>query len=295
LDASSVFRTEYSEYFKPYVNLAWIVFDERNLVIPGVGLQHDFALQNDWIKPFYSVGVGYAFMHQSDKPGSNLQSQSRRGESFAFTAQTGADFYLSDEWALGLTLRYDGYNIDTTVVDNNQITTLQDRGALSVLFGVSYHFSEPPKPVLDDDKDGVINPQDLCPGTLLNVPVNEAGCPQYRFNINLDFKFATYKFEDLVNHASFNSIEFLQKNTHYSVRIIGYTDNRGRQAFNQRLSQKRADEAKQHLIDEGIEASRISVLGRGEREALFENDSVEHREANRRIKIEFYRTELGAE
>jgi opacity protein-like surface antigen len=289
------FNTPYSDVFKPYLDLNSSDYKDKRVIIPGMGLRYQFSLKEPFIKPFYSLGVGYAFLDWSTLPVNGFLSDSDKGESVVFTTQGGVNLVFNEELTLGISLRYDAFSIDTTIVDNNRVTTLQDRGGVTLFAGLQYRFGTAPKIVIDDDHDGVLNGTDQCPGTLLYVYVNEAGCPQYRFHINLDFKFATYNIQNIINHPRFNTVSFLQKNQHYSVRIIGYTDNRGSTSFNQRLSEMRAKEAQDYLFSQGIEKERIHILGRGEKEALFDNDTVEHRQANRRIKIEFYRSILGKE
>ena len=296
LNGSLIFDTDKSYYFRPYLDLAWLVQQDRYFIIPAIGLRHDFNLDNSRFQPFYSLGLGYTFLFREERPVVDTVAQSETGQAFSFSAQTGASVLITKHIGLDLTLRYDGFVIDTVTVVGDQINTIQDRGALSLLLGLNFHFgAHPVTGPNDEDMDGVIDAQDLCLGTLANVPVNEAGCPQYRFNINLDFTFAAYQMADLVNHPDFDTVAFLNKNQNYALRIIGYTDSKGSQAFNQRLSQQRADSAKQYLLEQGIAAERISVLARGENEPLFDNDTDEHRLANRRIKFEFYRSELGAE
>jgi opacity protein-like surface antigen len=293
VNVSMIFNTPYSNYFKPYADLMWFSLNDRDMVIPGVGIRHDIELDSKSVVPFYSVGVGYNFLDWSQYPIDRLQRQSDDGESIVFTAQTGVDFFITDNLAIDLTLRYDAYNIDTTIVENNRVSTIQDRGSVTALAGIVYKFGPKTTVVkdLDADNDGVSAAADLCPATLQGVPVNEAGCPQYRFDIDLDYEFSGFEIEDLVNQPDFDVIGFLQKNQHYALRITGYTDSQGSAKFNQRLSEQRAAQAKDYLLAQGIDASRIDILGRGEREQLFANDSEEHRLHNRRINLDFYRVD----
>ncbi len=295
INGTATFNSQYSDYFKPYLDLAWLQQTDRKVLIPGLGILHSTELEDSAIKPFFGAGVGYAFMHIDDSPSLNLDSIDRHGQSVVFTVQSGADIPLSDSLSLDLTARYDIYNIDSSFLQSPGLTVVKDRGALSVLAGLSYHFDSPRPRYIDEDFDGVTRNLDRCPDTLINVPVNEAGCPQYRFNINLSFNFAKFGIEDIVEHPDFNTAEFLKKNTHYSVRIVGYTDDKGSASFNEKLAKQRATEAEQYLIDKGVSAERIAILGRGEREALRNTKGEESDLANRRIKLEFYRTELGAE
>ncbi|WP_156502899.1 OmpA family protein, partial [Oleiphilus sp. HI0067] len=248
INTTAMFNSQYSDYFDTYLDFAWLQYTDRKVIIPGLGIVHSAELEDSAIQPFIGAGVGYAFMYLDDSPSAKLDSIDRNGQSVVFTLQAGADIPLSESLSLDLTARYDMYNIDSSFLQDSGLTIVKDRGALSVLAGLSYHFDSPSRSnYVDEDFDGVTRNLDRCPDTLINVPVNEAGCPQYRFNINLSFNFAKFGIDDIVEHPDFNAAEFLKKNTQYSVRIIGYTDSKGSASFNEKLAKKRAIEAKQYF------------------------------------------------
>ena len=70
-----------------------------------------------------------------------------------------------------------------------------------------------------------------------------------------------------------------------SVTVEGHTDNTGSEAYNQGLSQRRADAGRQHLVDGGIPASLITAKGMGEGSPVDTNDTAEGRHNNRRVVI----------
>lgn len=68
--------------------------------------------------------------------------------------------------------------------------------------------------------------------------------------------------------------------------IVGYTDSTGSAATNQRMSQQRAEAARQYLVSRhGIDASRISVEGKGAADPVAPNDTAAGRKENRRAVI----------
>jgi outer membrane protein OmpA-like peptidoglycan-associated protein len=69
------------------------------------------------------------------------------------------------------------------------------------------------------------------------------------------------------------------------IRIVGHTDSQGNVASNDALSLARANSVRRHLEGKGVAASRIEVLGRGEREPLVGNDKAYSRALNRRVEI----------
>lgn len=69
------------------------------------------------------------------------------------------------------------------------------------------------------------------------------------------------------------------------ISIEGYTDSRGGDAFNQQLSQKRADAVRSYLVSRGLPAERVQAVGRGEASPIASNDTSEGRANNRRVEI----------
>jgi outer membrane protein OmpA-like peptidoglycan-associated protein len=69
------------------------------------------------------------------------------------------------------------------------------------------------------------------------------------------------------------------------LEIVGHTDNRGSEASNQTLSDRRADAVRTALVTEGVDGGRISVHGEGESRPVATNDTPEGRAQNRRVEI----------
>ena len=80
--------------------------------------------------------------------------------------------------------------------------------------------------------------------------------------------------------------QHLEKNPDLRIRIIGHTDNIGRESANQKLSEGRAEAVRKELIERGITPERIEAEGRGESQPIDTNDTEEGRQNNRRVEIE---------
>lgn len=79
--------------------------------------------------------------------------------------------------------------------------------------------------------------------------------------------------------------EFLTDNPKIRVQIVGHTDSKGSDAYNQRLSEGRANSLVREMIERGIDASRMEPEGRGESEPIDTNRTEAGRQNNRRIEV----------
>jgi len=72
-----------------------------------------------------------------------------------------------------------------------------------------------------------------------------------------------------------------------SPRIVveGYTDSKGADDANMKLSQARADAVRSHLVSKGVKADSITAVGHGEDRPIASNDTPEGRANNRRVEI----------
>ncbi|GAF54325.1 LOW QUALITY PROTEIN: outer membrane protein A precursor [Psychrobacter sp. JCM 18900] len=79
-------------------------------------------------------------------------------------------------------------------------------------------------------------------------------------------------------------VEFMRQYPNTVVTIEGHTDSRGKDNYNQDLSQRRVNAVKEVLITEfGIASDRISAIGYGESQPRASNDTVDGRQLNRRV------------
>lgn len=140
----------------------------------------------------------------------------------------------------------------------------------------------------DLDNDGVLNENDLCPDTRPGAKVNSDGCPKV---VNLHVNFETDS--AVVPATSTKSInvyaDFLTTNTNYTAKIVGHTDSTGSEAYNQKLSEKRANSVKENLVERGVDAKQITTLGKGETAPVASNTTAQGRAENRRIEAELTR------
>jgi OOP family OmpA-OmpF porin len=70
------------------------------------------------------------------------------------------------------------------------------------------------------------------------------------------------------------------------IIAVGHTDSVGSDAYNQKLSVRRAEAVKAYLVSKGIEKNRIYTEGKGEKQPVASNKTKEGRAKNRRVEIE---------
>jgi outer membrane protein OmpA-like peptidoglycan-associated protein len=80
-------------------------------------------------------------------------------------------------------------------------------------------------------------------------------------------------------------VTFLNQYPDRTAEIEGHTDNVGRDASNQALSQRRADSVKSYLMQQGISGQRLVAMGKGESQPVTDNDSATGRQQNRRVVV----------
>ncbi|MGP5201985.1 OmpA family protein [Psychrobacter aquimaris] len=145
---------------------------------------------------------------------------------------------------------------------------------------------------LDSDGDGVPDSIDACPGTPMNVVVDERGCP-VPVDITDELKMELRVFFDndkstIKNQYKPEIAKVAEKMREYpnsTARIEGHASKTGPSArYNQRLSEARAVAVKSMLTNEfGIAPNRISTVGYGYNNPIAPNDTEEGRAMNRRV------------
>lgn len=103
-------------------------------------------------------------------------------------------------------------------------------------------------------------------------------------DVLFDFDKATLKPE---GKAKLDELAGKVKDINLEVVIaIGHTDSIGADAYNQKLSVRRAESVKSYLVSKGIEPNRVYTEGKGEKQPVASNKTKEGRQKNRRVEIE---------
>jgi OOP family OmpA-OmpF porin len=79
-----------------------------------------------------------------------------------------------------------------------------------------------------------------------------------------------------------------------TIIAVGHTDSIGTEAYNQKLSERRAASVKSYLVSKGVDANRIYTEGKGESQPIATNSTAAGRAQNRRVEIEIVGTRAGS-
>lgn len=80
--------------------------------------------------------------------------------------------------------------------------------------------------------------------------------------------------------------DMLKRYPHSDVIIGGHTDSTGNAAYNQRLSEERAEAVKAFLVAEGVDPTRLNIRGYGETMPVASNETAAGRQQNRRVEFQ---------
>ncbi len=116
------------------------------------------------------------------------------------------------------------------------------------------------------------------------APVVAASKVTYAADAFFDFDKAVLKPE---GKAKLDDVVAKVKGINLEVIVaVGHTDSVGKDAYNQKLSVKRAEAVKAYLVSKGIEANRVYTEGKGEAQPVADNKTGAGRAKNRRVEIE---------
>lgn len=132
---------------------------------------------------------------------------------------------------------------------------------------------------LDVDLDGVIDLNDKC--VTVPGPVENQGCPVTMNNTGtgtvtddstllkgIEFDLNSDRILPSNTPILNNAINYINSNTN-TFKVIGGTDTRGTDQYNQGLSERRANNVKDYLIQNGADKAKLEALGRGESNLLY--------------------------
>ncbi|MEE1900007.1 OmpA family protein [Flavobacterium rakeshii] len=240
-----------------------------------------------------------SFSQQKAWDGGNIQSTKQGFDSTLYNATVGLSIYL------GKNEKHADWFVDDK---SDELDALEQRiGEIETMMN-------------DSDKDGVPDYLDAEPNSVTGVAVDTKGRAIDKNNNGVPDELESYldqrtneikkevsesnsnDLAGLINNGyvnvyfDFNSdkpnaqsvsgvnflIKYLKQNPSVSADVVGYADEIGNSDYNKQLSQRRAENVKKILVDAGIDAGRLNIIGNGE-DTSVNKDSKYARQVVRRV------------
>ncbi|MFV0447244.1 MAG: OmpA family protein [Vibrio sp.] len=209
----------------------------------------------DNIDLFSRVGGSYQFI---DKKVSS-SNHSLDGNTLRLLNSFGLDYRLNKYWSLRGEYQFiDGIGSSETNKADEHFTSI----------GITYHFGQQKNNIKHDDSP---------PPRYVTIQKPVTITAQTLFKFDSSELINTFELDLLV--------EQLKNYPDDIIEIVGHTDNVGTESYNTKLSLERAQSVANYIVDQGIDAKRLSIDGRGASEPVASNDTSEGRAANRRVEI----------
>ena len=301
LTPSTQFQVEYGVSNTDAVNDAGTIsLDAEQEMISGnflIGTEEFTGYTDNAFKPYVLVGAGQSKIEVEDAAGNfvtgskdtignlGLGAMYRINDALSLRGEARAIHNFDESWWEGMALAglevvLGGHLAPTVAVPPMQ-EPLVDTAPVVVV-----------ESDLDSDGDGVPDSIDACPGTPMNVVVDERGCP-VQVDIEDTLKMELRVFFDNDKSAIKTQYkpeiakvaEKMREYPNSVASIEGHASKTGPSAaYNQRLSEARAVAVKSMLTNEfGIAPNRLSTVGYGYDRPIADNNTEEGRAMNRRV------------
>lgn len=266
----------------------------------GVKLDGLFYFSNSVaFAPYFGVGLGGMETRLSNTGGDSLDVFADAGLGFT----TFAGFLRDLDVGVRADVRYRVVNPEIPGVGKfsepvarlGLVVPLGDRDAAAAAAAAAAGATAAGASDKDSDGDGVPDSKDSCPGTARGLTVDAKGCPiadasgPNRSFENVNFAYDRDALTDYAKATLDNAAGVInglsQKYPKLKVDISGHTDWMGTDAYNQALSERRANAVRSYLVRKGVDGKRINTFSYGESKPLATNDSEEGRALNRRAEI----------
>lgn len=249
-------------------------FGTLGLMVNGL---YDFLPNSKW-HPFVGAGIGAADLNLN---GGRLQSgastYSADDWQFAYQGIAGLSYDVVPNWQLKVDYRYFA-TLDPAAHygSNSGHTEYHDH---AIFLGVSYQFNPPPAPM---PAPAPVPVAQVAPMPPPPAPA-PAPAPLKNFIVFFDFDKSsiTAQAQSIIEQAAAAS----KDGQIVHVQLTGYTDLAGSVAYNQKLSERRAEAVKKEMVKLGVPSNEIDVLGKGKSDPLVPTKDGVREPQNRRVEI----------
>jgi OmpA-OmpF porin, OOP family len=246
-----------------------------------LGVDGLYMFKRGNVRPFALIGAGA----QRDKVGSRAET------SPYIDLGAGVQVALSEQWFMQADVRRSRSNIR-----GNDFPGIDHSYQNSANIGFAYYFDKPAAPVraqyTPPPAPVVVLAPPAPPAPLPPPPppaprferVTLSATELFAFD-SADLRMPQTKLDEIARTLSGTS-------SNETITITGYTDRLGSDAYNQKLSQRRADAVKAYLTSKGVSGSRLNAQGKGESNPVVtcndkkRADLIKCLEPNRRVEVE---------
>jgi len=265
-------------------------------------------------QPYVGVGVNYTMFSGEETRGAFSGSELTLDDSIGPAAVIGADWFTGEDkkWFVNANVRWINIESDAEL-DGDKLGTVEiDPMVYTLNIGRRFGAPKPPPPPAaapppppppppppakcsDTDNDGVCDTADKCPNTPAGAKVDKVGCPlEQTLKLLFDFDSAELRPESIEELERL--VKFMGDVPFATALIEGHTDSKGSDAYNLKLSDRRAKSVFDYLTSRGVDPARLSSIGYGETKPIAPNDidgkdNPEGRQLNRRVML--IRTDSG--
>ena len=128
--------------------------------------------------------------------------------------------------------------------------------------------------------------KDKCPGSPSDRPVDKNGCTIESVVLkNVNFESNSSELTAGSSESLDKAVAAMNKYENLRIEIQAHTDSMGEAAYNQSLSEKRANSVRDYMIGKGIAADRMVAKGYGETKPIADNGTRAGRAENRRVEL----------
>jgi len=237
---------------------------------------YDVPLPTFGIPLLPHVGAGVGWNHVWNRSGAHNGLTARgQDDLFAWQAIAGLDYVISPNLVAGVDYKYmRGNNASFDVAETGGTTKAGDQVSHAVLVGLRYYFGARPAP---PPVQPAVAPVPPAP------PAAPAPAPVRNYTVYFDFDRAELapSAVPIVDQAAASA----RSGQATRLQLIGHADRSGRDQYNQRLSERRAQTVRQELVRRGIAANDIAIVGRGESEPALPTADGVREPRNRRVEI----------
>ena len=154
-----------------------------------------------------------------------------------------------------------------------------------------------PEPVIivdvDTDKDGIIDRLDVCANSPSGISVDEKGCSIIAIEMEgVNFEPQSFELTKDSKRILDEAVLVINANPALKIEVQAYTDSKGSEKYNLKLSEKRAASVKKYLVIQGANEDQLEAKGYGESEPIADNNTEAGRAKNRRVALSVIKDEV---